>query len=36
MTISCLYERGDSHAYESLRLAQFDLAWLTSGADSLG
>ena len=36
MTINCLYERGDSNPYESLRLAQFDLSWLTSGQDSLG
>ena len=36
MTINCLYERGDSGPYESLRLAQFDLSWLTGGADSPG
>ncbi len=29
--IHCLYEGGDEHAYEQLRLARFDLAWLTEG-----
>ena len=33
MTICCLYERGVSHPYESIRLAQFNLEWLTDGAD---
>ena len=36
MTINCLYERGDETPYESLRLAQFNLEWLTNGADTLG
>ncbi len=35
MTICCLYERGSDGPYESLRLAQFNLAWLTDGADQL-
>jgi len=35
MTICCLYERGAKGPYESLRLAQFNLAWLTDGADQL-
>jgi sialidase-1 len=33
--ICCLYERGVQHAYETLTLARFDLAWLTGGADGL-
>jgi sialidase-1 len=32
MTIGCLYERGDKHAYEKIRFARFTLEWLTSGA----
>ena len=28
-TIHCLYECGKAHPYESLRLARFDLPWLT-------
>ena len=35
MTICCLYERGVSHPYESIRLAQFNIEWLTEGADQL-
>jgi len=35
MTICCLYERGDKHAYEKITLARFGLAWLTDGADSI-
>ena len=35
MTIACLYERGAYNAYESIRLAQFNIEWLTSGADHL-
>lgn len=35
MTICCLYERGVSHPYGSIRLAQFNLEWLTDGADSI-
>jgi hypothetical protein len=27
-TIACLYERGDKHAYETITLARFSLAWL--------
>ena len=33
LTINCLYERGVSHSYESIRLAQFNIEWLTDGAD---
>jgi sialidase-1 len=33
-TIACLYERGDNHPYEELRLARFDVEWLTEGKDS--
>ena len=33
MTVCCLYERGVSHPYESIRLAQFNIEWLTDGAD---
>jgi sialidase-1 len=33
MTIGCLYECGDSHPYETIALARFNLAWLTDGAD---
>ena len=29
-TVCCLYERGNIHRRESIRLAQFNLAWLTS------
>ena len=35
MTICCLYERGVSHPYESIRLAQFNLEWLTDVADGI-
>ena len=35
-TICCLYERGVEEYRESIRLARFDLEWLTDGADSLG
>ncbi len=31
--ICCLYERGNEHPYEELRLARFDVAWLTDGED---
>ncbi len=34
-TIACLYERGNFHRRESIRLAQFNLEWLTEGADRL-
>jgi len=30
-TICCLYERGETHPYESLTLARFTMAWLTEG-----
>jgi len=36
MTICCSYERSTDEYYESIRLAQFNLEWLTDGADSLG
>ena len=36
MTICCLYERGVESYSESIRLARFNLEWLTDGADSLG
>jgi sialidase-1 len=32
-TIYCLYECGDKHPYEKLRMASFDLVWLTNGDD---
>lgn len=32
--ICCLYECGDESLYEELRLARFDLDWLTDGADA--
>ena len=35
MTICCFYERGTSSAYESIRLAQFNVAWLTDGEDHI-
>ena len=35
MTICCLYERGASSAHESIRLAQFNLEWLTDVADGI-
>jgi sialidase-1 len=35
MSICCLYERGESNAYETITFAQFDLEWLTDGADRL-
>ena len=31
-SICCLYERGDSHPYETLTLARFSLPWLTEAA----
>jgi hypothetical protein len=34
MTICCLYEAGDDHAYENIRFARFTLEWLTDGTDS--
>jgi sialidase-1 len=35
MTIGCLYEGGDKHRREWLRLARFTLDWLTDGADTV-
>ncbi|MHC4402714.1 MAG: sialidase family protein [Planctomycetota bacterium] len=35
MTIGCLYEGGQSHRREWIRLARFTLGWLTHGADTL-
>ena len=35
LTICCLYERGDEHAYERITFAQFSLEWLTDSADRL-
>ena len=35
MTICCLYEQDASDAHESIRLAQFNIEWLTDGADYL-
>ena len=34
MTICCLYERGEEHAYETVTLARFNIEWLTDGADT--
>jgi sialidase-1 len=36
MTVGCLYECGETTAYERLRWARFDLEWLTDRKDSLG
>ena len=33
MSICCLYERGIFSPYESIRLAQFNIEWLTDGRD---
>jgi sialidase-1 len=35
MTICCLYERGEKHAYETITLARFGLKWLTDGKDHI-
>ena len=35
MTIWCLYEQGASHAHETIRVVQFNIDWLTDGADHL-
>ena len=35
MTACCLYERGNIHRRECIRLAQFNIEWLTDGVDSL-
>ena len=36
MSVLCLYERGIDGPYESIRMAQFNLEWLTDGEDTLG
>jgi len=33
LSIGCLYERGERHAYEKITFARFSLDWLTNGAD---
>lgn len=33
-TILCLYEGGEKRAYESIRLARFNLEWLAAGNES--
>ncbi len=33
--IACLYESGETHPYEKITLASFDLSWLTDGEDVL-
>ena len=35
MSICCFYERGEANPYETITFAQFDLEWLTDGADKL-
>jgi hypothetical protein len=35
MTLCCLYEMGVESPYETIRLAQFNLEWLTGGADRI-
>lgn len=35
MTICCLYERGDKHAYERLTFARFNIEWLSNETDRL-
>jgi len=35
LTIACLYERGNKHAYEKIAFARFSIDWLTGGKDSL-
>jgi len=34
-TIGCLYEGGQTHRREWIRLARFSLEWLTDGGDKL-
>ena len=36
MTINCLHENGTASPSEKISLAQFNLEWLTDGADSVG
>jgi sialidase-1 len=35
LTIGCLYERGQNHAYERITFARFGLGWLSDGLDGL-
>jgi len=35
MTICCLYERGEKIPYEKVTFANFNIEWLTDGADHL-
>ena len=35
MSLGCLYECGNKHAYETITFAHFTLEWLTDGKDSL-
>ena len=35
MTICCLYERGEKYRYEKVTFAQFNIEWLSNGADYL-
>jgi len=35
MTVCCLYERGEQHAYETITLARFGVNWLTDGKDQV-
>jgi len=35
MTICCLYERGEKNPYEKITFANFNIEWLTDGADHL-
>ncbi len=35
MTIYCLYERGEKNRYEKITFANFNVEWLTDGADHL-
>ncbi len=30
-TVACLYERGEDHPYETIKLVRFDLEWVRSG-----
>ena len=32
-TISCIYEGGEEHAYESIRQARFDIGWVMGGEE---
>lgn len=34
MSIACLYERGEKHAYETITFARFTLEWLTDAKNS--